>query len=498
MIQGNVFAYYRSLSFEKNTFTRAIRVAILVGIILILINNPEIFISFSFQNLKIGRVLLTFLVPYCVSTYSSVLSNSSLKPGNVSPIDALLKCKSCRKTNFQVHIGQSIEECTQCKGKTRWSPKQIFSWGSPNSDVLKSLALFARHNPQPLFRIDATGIILGANPASEVLFAKENLNGENLNDLVPEINALDLKKIIEHQEIKELIISINQKFYNIILKGVPVLNSLHVYGNDISQIVMAEAKIKSQAKEINESIQYAWFIQKAMLPDVAFVSQIFPHHFVFYLPKNTVSGDFYWVNQVGNIKIVAVADCTGHGVPGAFMSMLGISLLNEIILRERSTEPDKILNILRDRLRLSLSSRSADEGIGDGMDISVAVIHEEKNSIHFAGAFNPLYLLRQGELIILEADRMPVGKYLNDHFPFTQKTINYLPEDRIFLFTDGYKDQIGGDLNKKYLSMNFKDLLIKTGQLPVDEQLIEIKQAFTRWKNVNEQVDDVLVLGIKL
>ncbi|NJO89714.1 MAG: SpoIIE family protein phosphatase [Chloroflexia bacterium] len=384
---GTVIKYYFQLATDRNTFRRAVKVAIFVGIILNLINNPGLFYSLSLQDLKIGRVILTFLVPYFVSTYSSVLSNSNLKPGSISHLDAILKCKSCRKTNFHIHIGQPIEECPKCKKKTRWKPLQIFSSAGSNSEMLKNLALFARHNPQPLLRIDSSGIILGANPASEILFEKETMVGERLNNLLPEINTFDLESIVAREEIKETVIAHSGKFYNLVLKGVPALNTVHVYGNDITQIVLAEQKIKSQSRDIQESIQYAWLIQKAMLPHSEIINKIFPSHFIFYRPRNTVSGDFYWINKVGNFKIAVVADCTGHGVPGAFMSMLGISLLNEIVLREKCTKPGAILNTLRERLTASLASSSGQAGMDDGMDITLVVIDCDNNILSYAGAF---------------------------------------------------------------------------------------------------------------
>jgi serine phosphatase RsbU (regulator of sigma subunit) len=261
---------------------------------------------------------------------------------------------------------------------------------------------------------------------------------------------------------------------------------------------LAEKKIKLQANEIQESIQYAWRIQQAMLPGDETISKIFPRHFIFYKPRNTVSGDFYWVNKIGSLHIIAVADCTGHGVPGAFMSMMGISLLNEIVLREKITSPAIILNTLRERLKLSLKSEGNKSNVADGMDISLAIIDNNTKILQFAGAYNPLFILRKGELLILEADRMPVGEYINDTVSFTEKTFTTQHNDRLILFTDGFKDQNGGEKNKKYSSKQFKELLVSTSNQSINGQIQMIEQEFDLWKSEHEQVDDVLIMGIEI
>ncbi len=491
------FTYYFLLATEKRTLGRAIRVALLVGIILNLINNPEIFFSLSFHEFHPGRAALVFVVPFAVSIYSSILTNSSLKPGKISEVDAILKCNNCRQTDFSVSIGQQIDACPQCKKDTRWKLSKIFSTTSSGNDVLKSLALFARHNPQPLFRLDHHGMIIGDNPAAETMLAHDNNAGEKLELFIPAVKGIDWEKLINREEATEVLISLNKHYYNFLLKGIPALQTVHVYGNDITGIVLAEEKIRLQAKDIGSSIQYAWRIQKSMLPGEAFMSSMFPSSFVFYRPRNIVSGDFYWVNQIEDLWIIAVADCTGHGVPGAFMSMLGISLLNDIILRERIVEPDNILNELRKRLIFSLSLNQDDSGMTDGMDIALVTVHSIENVLAFAGAYNPLLICREGSLIVHEADRMPVGKFVGETPPFTVKRDRVLKGDRIFLYSDGYQDQFGGEKNKKFSQRRFRELLLQTNQLSFDEVNHTIEKTFDSWKSNNTQVDDVLILGIE-
>lgn len=497
MHRSEIIRYYFHLAIERNSLIRASRVAILVGIILNLINNPGIVYG-NFHDLNPVSIVLSFLVPFLVSTYSSILSRSKIKPGEISHIDGILKCNNCKKANFHIHIGQETKECPQCKTDTKWKFSRIFNSSPTQNDMIKSLALFARHNPQPLFRIDADGIIIASNPASDLLLETENLSNENITILLPELKQFNFTQIIENEAEKRIMISVKGKFFNLMLKGVPALKTVHIYGNDITQIVLAEQKIKSQAQEINESIQYAWLIQKAMLPHSKLFDTVFPSHFIFYRPLNIVSGDFYWVNSVEHLKILAVADSTGHGVPGAFMSMIGISILNEIILREKIYEPDKILNRLRERIIFSLSSGKNSNDVSDGMDIALIVINTNDNTLGFSGAYNPLYILRNGELIITKADRMPVGKFINDHLSFKLNKTDIKPNDRIFLFTDGFQDQWGGEKGKKYSSIAFQKLIIELGKSSFDKQLNIMSNAFDTWKSDNEQLDDVLVVGIEI
>lgn len=490
--------YYFYLATEKSTLSRALRVAILVGIILNLINNPAVITSFSFVDVHVGRVILTFVVPFLVSTYSSVLTGGSMKPGKTSRIDALLKCNSCKTTSFSVNVGQTIDECPTCKKNTRWRLKKLFSFAPSGHEMLKSLALFARHNPQPLFRLDEKGVIIGANPASEEIFGKSNLSGMKLEQYVPEVREINFENLVETEGVEDLILEINGHHYRFLFKGVVPIHTVHVYGNDITEIVKAERKIRSQAQEINSSIRYAWRIQKSLLPGNAFMSEIFPVSFVFYRPRNVVSGDFYWVNKIGDIKIIAVADCTGHGVPGAFMSMLGISLLNEIVLREEITDPDRILNEMRRKLIEALTSQQDDAAdVSDGMDMAIVTIDVRESTMSYSGAFNPLLLCRDGSLHIFEADRMPVGKFYGEMKSFSVKDDIVKKGDRIFLFSDGYQDQFGGDKDKKFSQQGLKELIVRTDPLSMDQVSESIQKEFDQWKRDSEQVDDVLVVGIE-
>lgn len=494
----NLTNYYLLLATEKRTFYRVLAISIIIGLMINLIYHPEWLFSFSVNKINLGRILLSVFIPFIIIIFSIVISKTNYKPGHISTIDALLKCNSCKKTDFHVHVGQEIHECPKCMEKTKWTPKQIFSFAKSDNEILKSLALFARHNPQPLFRIDAKGIISSSNPASETLFEDITLSGQDITELLPELKQFNLNEIIENDEVEDALITVKGNFYKLVLKGVNSIETINIYGNDITKIKLAEQKIQTQAKAIQESISYAWTIQKAMLSHRESIKKIFPSHFIFYRPRNVVSGDFYWINQVDDLKIVVVADSTGHGVPGAFMSMLGISMLNEIILREKIIDPDLILNQLRRRIIDSLETGRTERTMQDGMDIALAVINTKNNKLSFAGAFNPLILLRNNQLQKISADDMPVGKHMNENIPFSAKTIELQIGDRLYLFTDGYKDQFGGERDKKFGMKAFRDLILETGNLPIKNQEEEFNNTFDSWKNGYDQVDDVLVIGVEI
>jgi CheY-like chemotaxis protein len=261
---------------------------------------------------------------------------------------------------------------------------------------------------------------------------------------------------------------------------------------------------QKQKKRITDSIQYAQRIQMAVLPPEHTFDQSFNDYFIFYRPKDIVSGDFYWTTRKDNVLILAVADCTGHGVPGAFMSMLGVAYLNEIvnkiaINKHISTlNADDILNQLREMIITSLHQTGDPEEPKDGMDIAICILDFETKKLQFAGANNPLYLVRNNELVQYDADRMPISYHQKRDVPFTTHIINWNPDDRIYLFSDGFIDQFGGNENLKYMSKRFKELLVRIGSQPMSDQARMLEKAFADWKGERAQLDDVLVIGIRL
>ncbi len=253
--------------------------------------------------------------------------------------------------------------------------------------------------------------------------------------------------------------------------------------------------IAYQKKHITDSIHYAKRIQTALLPSLELFSDEIDH-FVLYKPRDIVSGDFYWVAKIDGQQMVIAADCTGHGVPGAFMSMLGVSLLNEIILNKRIIQPDQVLNVLREYIIQSLKQVVQTSGIKDGMDMCVCLIDFKKNKMQFAGANNPLWIFADGKLNEMKGDKMPVA--IHDNMPpFTNHVVDIKKGDTFYIFSDGYADQFGGPQQKKILNKNFKMLLLKVQNLPMLEQGSKINEFFEDWRKELEQIDDVCVIGIR-
>ncbi len=258
-------------------------------------------------------------------------------------------------------------------------------------------------------------------------------------------------------------------------------------------------KISKQNQKITDSIQYALRIQNALLPDENGFSKAFADYFILNMPKDIVSGDFYWLKIYENKIYIAVADSTGHGVPGAFMSLIGISFLNEIIKNKESHTAAGILNQLRNHLKSALNRKDDHTKTGDGIDIALCVIDVSKKEIQYAGAYNPLIIINdRNELSIVKADKMPIGKHHKEKTSFTNNRFNYSAGDRFYLFTDGYLDQFGGVQGRKFLMNNFKNLLLKICNLPMQEQKNKLIQKFNNWKEDYEQVDDILIIGFKL
>jgi len=265
--------------------------------------------------------------------------------------------------------------------------------------------------------------------------------------------------------------------------------------------------VEEKQKEIIDSINYAKRIQQAVLTGEDIWQKISKEHFILFKPKDIVSGDFYWAyNTPNNRSVFALADCTGHGVPGGFMSMLGNSFLNEIVVENKIFKADEILNKLRTKVISALEQKGGTQQ-KDGMDISLCVWNKLDNTLEFAGANNPLWLLKNNvsssgvenkELHEIKADKMPIGTYLDEDKPFSSTTIQLQKGDIIFLSTDGYADQFGGPKGKKYKYKPLIDSLIKNSSLSMDEQKQALEKAFNDWKHHHEQVDDVSLVGIRV
>ncbi len=256
--------------------------------------------------------------------------------------------------------------------------------------------------------------------------------------------------------------------------------------------------IKNQYEEIKKSIEYAKRLQHAVLPNKYRFSSVFKDHFILFKPKDVVSGDFYWIYEKKQKTYIVAADCTGHGVPGGFLSMLGISFLNQIIIRKRDIRPHEIVNKLAILFAETIANYE-DKISRDSMDISICLIHHDTNQLEYAGANNSLILIRDNTLQELSVDKRSLHKeFLTEHFSFSGKCIDLLPHDKVYLFTDGFYDQFGEQNNKRISKRLFKSLLLEHSNKPMAEQYEVFDTFFTQWKGTTEQIDDVLIIGFEL
>lgn len=257
-------------------------------------------------------------------------------------------------------------------------------------------------------------------------------------------------------------------------------------------------EISRQKEEITDSITYASRIQRAMLPLRDHFEKTFSDHFIFYRPRDIVSGDFYWIAEKDDKVYFAAADCTGHGVPGAFMSMLGISSLNEIIAHtSNNLTANIVLNLLREKIKFSLHQTGKEGETKDGMDIALCIFHKNKKLLEYSGAFNPLYLIRNGQLEEYKADRMPIGIYHVEKDNFTNYEISVQKGDTIYISSDGFADQFGGPTITKFKSSGLKKLYTEIVDKPMVEQGRIVEETFDHWKGNEYQLDDILVIGIR-
>jgi ligand-binding sensor domain-containing protein/serine phosphatase RsbU (regulator of sigma subunit) len=257
-------------------------------------------------------------------------------------------------------------------------------------------------------------------------------------------------------------------------------------------------QIALQNKEITSSIMYAKRIQSAVLPAEDLIKRLLPQHFILFKPRDIVSGDFYWITEKDHKIILVAADCTGHGVPGAFMSMLGVSLLNEIVNNVEELSACEILNQLRSNVKKTLSQKGRQDETKDGMDLVLCIFDFDRLKVQFAGAYNPLWLIRDNELIVYKGDKMPIGIYIGAEKPFTSHDIKLKKNDLIYLFSDGYADQFGGPEEKKFKSGNLKELLLTIHKKSLTQQKEMLDRTIEEWKGDLQQIDDIMIVGLKI
>lgn len=272
---------------------------------------------------------------------------------------------------------------------------------------------------------------------------------------------------------------------------------------DITPLKQQQLIIEEQNREIIESIQYARLIQKAVFPSENYLNTLIPDSFVLVKPKNILSGDFYWMKEKEGKIFIAACDCTGHGVPGAFISIIGYKLLNKFVLEYGILNPAEILNQLNKEFqKADKIINDGEDEIKDGMDIALCVIDKAKMIMEYAGAYNPVYQVRNGILTQLVTDKIPIHLFSNDS---NKKFVNYQikieSRDSYYLFSDGYADQFGGPMGKKFRYKNFQALILSSCNLSMADQKQIYNDAIEKWKNEaggQEQTDDILILGYKI
>lgn len=264
-----------------------------------------------------------------------------------------------------------------------------------------------------------------------------------------------------------------------------------------NNVKLSREELLEQRKELLSSIKYASFIQEAILPDQSYLDKVLNEYFILYLPRDIVSGDFYFCTKIENFVIVAAGDCTGHGVPGALMSIMGASFLNDILSGRGPWKASRILNLLRERVMKALHQTGSEDENRDAIDMALCVFNEENGELQYSGANNPLYHIRNGKLTEIKADKMPVGINAIDEESFSNHTIRLISDDMIYIFSDGYPDQFGGKYDKKFKYTPLKELLIGISGKELQLQGDILKQRLYSWKGKNEQVDDILIFGIK-
>ena len=264
---------------------------------------------------------------------------------------------------------------------------------------------------------------------------------------------------------------------------------------DLIEIQKGELELRD--KNITDSLIYAQRIQEALLPSETYFRKHFEDSFILFKPKNIVSGDFYWIEEKGEKVFVVAADCTGHGVPGALMSMIGLEIIEKTINEDNIEIPSKILAIMNKGLEKTFSrEKNIGTIIRDGMDIGLCVIDRKRKKVEYAGAFLPLYLIRNNSLIEIKADKIIIGMN-HEGISYVDHEIDLKEDDIFYLFSDGYVDQFGGSDNRKFMYRRFRYLLLTIHRFPVNDQKAILEENIKTWMGTNEQVDDITVLGFR-
>ncbi|MBN1251120.1 MAG: PAS domain S-box protein [Bacteroidales bacterium] len=373
----------------------------------------------------------------------------------------------------------------------------------------------SENSPDMIIRLNPEGKFFYANPIVEKFtgIPRTRLKQKKISDIEfePEFTKFFLKGV---EDVKDTKIKYESEITLPTVDGekimqvnvIPELNknneieTILFVAHDITDRKQIEIEIEKKNKDITESINYAQRIQSAIIPDIKLIKQFLPNSFIFYKPKDVVSGDFPWFFQKGDNIYLAVVDCTGHGVPGALLSFIGYFILNSIVDHDQILTAGNVLDKLHSGVRQTLKQEDDDASARDGMDIALCVINNKKKTIQFAGAHRPLFYMSNGELEQFKGNSKAIGgipprRKTEDNF--TNYIINYKPGDRIYFFSDGLPDQIGGDAGRKYQARRIREIVVKFNEKSINDVGEFFKEDFNEWKGDQKQIDDILLIGIE-
>ncbi|NOQ25198.1 MAG: SpoIIE family protein phosphatase [Bacteroidales bacterium] len=339
-----------------------------------------------------------------------------------------------------------------------------------------------------------------------LLYRKTKVITYPIKKLVDKVNRVTDGHLDERADVvgNNEITTLSQKFNSMIEELESYYNELEQKVKDrTAEVVRQKEVIEIKNKHIMDSIKYAKRIQNAILPPDSYVKKLLPKSFILYKPKDIVSGDFYWMTKKSNLVIYAAVDCTGHGVPGAFMSIVGNNQLNYAIDVKKARNASEILDHLNkgvvDTLREQGSEGRIMSKVKDGMDLALCVIDYKNMKLQFAGANNPLCLVRDGEMIQIKGNRMAIGGNFDEELPkFTNHEMDLKKGDVLYTFSDGYPDQFGGNDGRKFMLKKFRALLLEIHKNPIEEQEKILEDILETWRGKEEQVDDIIVIGVKI
>ncbi|HEY6163054.1 MAG TPA: SpoIIE family protein phosphatase [Bacteroidia bacterium] len=447
-------------------------------------------------EIDLGSNTVTYMNPAATSRFPGMKEK-----GKDHPLFAEIKKRIALNKDFQCEVNMD---------KNVFSQRVYFLPGTSLARVyshdvteqkqvennLSRLASFPEQNPSPIIEVDLQGNITYFNPACLLRFPE--FYGQKFDHpvLVPLKQRLDKFRTGEMLNY-ETEIKIGEHYYTQRARFLHDNGVIRMFNLDITQQKQNEETIREKNKDITDSINYAKKIQQAILPSEDIMKRNFPGSFILYQPRDIISGDFYWFTETEGYFIFVCADCTGHGVPGALMSMIGSNIVSDIVNEKKATTPGTVLAELDRRVRKVLRQDQEKEN-RDGMDMSFCALQKEKLVLHYSGANRPMVIIREGKIIECEPSKFPVGGQHIGEKSFAENKIMLRAGDRLYSFTDGITDQFGGPKGKKFMRKRFYELLLRLENKPMTAQREEIQKCFEDWKGALEQVDDVLVMGIEI